>query len=172
MDIFLTTLIRAARARLPDPFYVTLPKVVHPGQAAALHTLLNAFEKKKKLKPNTIKVELMIETPQSIIGFGGAVPLRETVNALLGRCASAHFGAYDYTASCNITAAHQGMEHQSCDFARHVMQAALAGTGVNISDGATNVLPVGPPSPTDGSLPYERDRENIKSRAPRVEAAL
>ncbi|MEK7232686.1 MAG: phosphoenolpyruvate kinase [Elusimicrobiota bacterium] len=164
MDIFLTTLIRAARGRLPDPFYVTLPKVVHPGQAAALHTLLNAFEKKKKLKPNTIKVELMIETPQSIIGFGGAVPLRETVNALLGRCASAHFGAYDYTASCNITAAHQGMEHQSCDFARHVMQAALAGTGVNISDGATNVLPVGPHRPSaDGSLPYERDRENIKA---------
>ncbi|MDD5305423.1 MAG: phosphoenolpyruvate kinase, partial [Elusimicrobia bacterium] len=123
MDIFLTTLIRAAKGKLPDPFYVTLPKVVHPGQAAALHALLNAFEKKKKLRPCTIKVELMVETPQSIIGFDGAAPLRAMVDALPGRCAGAHFGTYDYTASCGITAAHQSMDHPSCDFAKHVMQA-------------------------------------------------
>ena len=86
MDIFLTTLIRATKGKLPDPFYVTLPKVVHPGQAAALHKLLNAFEKKKKLKANTIKVELMVETPQSIIGFDGSAPLRAMVDALPGRC--------------------------------------------------------------------------------------
>lgn len=161
LDIFLTTLIRAAKGRLPDPFYVTLPKLVHAGQAAALHTLLNAFEKKKKLKPGTIKVELMIETPQSIIGFAGGVPLRAMVDALPGRCASAHFGTYDYTASCGITAAHQSMDHQSCDFAKHFMQAALAGTGVNISDGATNAMPVEPHRPLDGMFnTAEQDREN------------
>jgi citrate lyase beta subunit len=164
LDIFLTTLIRASKGRLPDPFYVTLPKVVHPGQAAALHKLLNAFEKKKKLKPNTIKVELMIETPQSIIGFDGAVPLRAMVDALPGRCTSAHFGTYDYTASCGVTAAHQSMDHPSCDFARHVMQAALAGTGVNISDGATNVLPVAPNRPSDGVFnTAEQERENAEA---------
>ena len=57
---------------------------------------------------------------------------------------AAHFGTYDYTASLNITAAHQHMLHPACDFARHVMQVALAGTGVWISDGATNVLPIAP----------------------------
>jgi len=34
------------------------------------------------------------------------------------------------------------MAHPACDFAKHVMQVALAGTGVWLSDGATNVLPV------------------------------
>jgi len=34
------------------------------------------------------------------------------------------------------------MRHQVCDFARGVMQVALAGTRVWLSDGATNVLPV------------------------------
>jgi hypothetical protein len=36
------------------------------------------------------------------------------------------------------------MGHPACDFARTVMVVALAGTGVHISDGATNILPVGP----------------------------
>jgi len=60
-----------------------------------------------------------------------------------GRVLSAHFGTYDYTAACSITAAHQTMTHPACEFAKRVMQAALAGTGVRISDGATNVMPVG-----------------------------
>jgi citrate lyase beta subunit len=144
MDLFLTTLIHQTKGRLPDWLCVTLPKIVHPGQAGALAKLLDAFERKKKLKPNTIKVELMVETPQSIIGFDGAAPLRAMVDALGARCTGAHFGTYDYTASCNITAAHQRMRHASCDFAKSVMQVTLAGTGVALSDGATNVMPVGP----------------------------
>jgi hypothetical protein len=35
------------------------------------------------------------------------------------------------------------MRHPACDFARSVMQVALAGSEVWLSDGATNVLPVG-----------------------------
>ena len=164
MDIFLTTLIRQTKGRLPDWFCVTLPKIVHPGQAAALAKLLDAFEKKKKLKPNTIKVELMVETPQSIIGFDGTAPLRAMVDALGGRITGAHFGTYDYTASCNITAAHQHMMHASCDFAKAVMQVTLAGTGVTMSDGATNVMPVGPHRPAAGEyLSAEQDRENVEA---------
>jgi hypothetical protein len=34
------------------------------------------------------------------------------------------------------------MGHPACDFARHIMQVALAGTGIWLSDGATNILPV------------------------------
>lgn len=164
LDIFLTTLVRATKGKLPAPFYVTLPKVVHAGQPAALNKILDAFEKKKKLKPKTIKVELMVETPQSIIGFNGAAPLRAMVDALPGRCASAHFGTYDYTASCNITAAQQRMDHLTCDFAKHVMQVTLAGTGINMSDGATNVMPVGPHRPAPGAyLSAEQDRENVEA---------
>src|SRR5262249_51949827 len=46
-------------------------------------------------------------------------------------------------ASCDITAAHQKMRHPACDFAKHVMKVALAGTGLWLSDGATNIMPIG-----------------------------
>jgi citrate lyase beta subunit len=164
MDIFLTALIRQTKGRMPEWFCVTLPKIVHPGQAAALAGLLDVYEKKKKLKPNTIKVELMVETPQSIIGADGTAPLRAMFDALGARGTGAHFGTYDYTASCNITAAHQHMMHASCDFAKSVMQVALAGTGVTMSDGATNVMPVPPHRANAGEdLTAEQDRENVEA---------
>lgn len=164
MDIFLTTLIRQTKGRLPNWLCVTLPKVAHPGQAAALARLLDAYEKKKKLKPNAIKAELMVETPQSIIGADGTAPLRAMVDALGPRCTGAHFGTYDYTASCNVTAAQQRMRHPACDFAKSVMQVTLAGTGVTMSDGATNVMPVGPHRAAPGEyLSAEQDRENVEA---------
>ena len=86
----------------------------------------------------------MVETPQAIIDGDGRCPLLGFIEAAQGRCASVHFGVYDYTASFGITAAYQAMGHPACDFARTVMVVALAGTGVHISDGATNILPVGP----------------------------
>jgi len=84
----------------------------------------------------------MIEITRSIFDEEGRVNVARLVRAAGSRCVAAHFGTYDYTASCQITAAYQGMTHPACDFARHVMQVALAGTGVWLSDGATNVMPV------------------------------
>jgi citrate lyase beta subunit len=60
-----------------------------------------------------------------------------------GRVSGLHFGTYDYTAACGLDAAQQHLAHRACDFARHVMQVSAAGTGVRLSDGSTNVLPVG-----------------------------
>jgi hypothetical protein len=84
----------------------------------------------------------MIETPQSVFAAEGGAAAPGLVAAGRGRVGAAHFGTYDYTASLGITAAHQHMRHQVCDFARGVMQVALAGSDVWLSDGATNVLPV------------------------------
>jgi hypothetical protein len=36
------------------------------------------------------------------------------------------------------------MAHPVCDFAHHMMKVALAGTGIWLSDGATNVMPIEP----------------------------
>ncbi len=36
------------------------------------------------------------------------------------------------------------MRHPACDFAKHMMKVAFAGTGVMLSDGATNIMPVAP----------------------------
>ncbi|MCP6324401.1 hypothetical protein NL453_28660, partial [Klebsiella pneumoniae] len=48
-----------------------------------------------------------------------------------------------YSASLGIAAAYQSMEHPVADHAKAVMQLAAAGTDVRLSDGSTNILPVG-----------------------------
>jgi citrate lyase beta subunit len=139
VELFLTAL-----GPLPDNFVVTLPKVTIPEQVAALADLFDLLEPTLGLPAGTLRMEIMVETAQSILDAQGRCPLPLLVNAARGRCVAAHFGTYDYTASCSITAAHQSMDHPACDFAKHMMQVAFAGTGIQISDGATNVLPVPP----------------------------
>jgi citrate lyase beta subunit len=142
-DLFLTRLLARTDGRLPQNFVVTLPKVTSPDQVAALASACDAFEYWRELPAGTLRFELMIETTQSIFAPDGAVALPRLIAEGRGRIVAAHFGTYDYTAACSITAAHQHMLHPVCDFAKHVMQVALAGTGIWLSDGATNVMPVG-----------------------------
>ncbi len=143
LDIFLTTLIEAA-GKLPPHFVVTLPKVQLPQQIAALADLYDVLEPKLGLAAGTLRMEFMIETTQSILSENGISNLPLFHAAARGRDVAAHFGTYDYTASCNITAAHQRMDHPACDFARNMMQVAYAGTGLWLSDGATNIMPIAP----------------------------
>jgi citrate lyase beta subunit len=143
MDIFLTTLIDAA-GKLPHGFVVTLPKIQLPEQVAALADLFDVLEPKLGIAGGSLRLEFMIETTQSIMSERGVSNLPLFLEAARGRCVAAHFGTYDYTASCNITAAHQRMDHPACDFARHMMQVAYAGTGIWLSDGATNIMPIAP----------------------------
>ncbi len=69
----------------------------------------------------------------------------DLIAAAGGRCTGLHYGTYDYSAALGIAAAYQSMEHPAADHAKAVMQVAAAGTGVRLSDGSTNVLPVGSP---------------------------
>ncbi len=142
-QLFLERLLEETNGRLPANFVVTLPKITANGQVGALVEALGHIESAHGLAPGAIRMELMVETPHSIFDERGAVSLPALVREGAGRVSAAHFGTYDYTASLGITAAHQHMRHQACDFARNVMQVALAGTDVWLSDGATNVLPVG-----------------------------
>ena len=139
LDLFLTALADAAGG-LPEGFTVTLPKIQHRDQVSVLCEALGELETQLGLGP--VPIELMVETPQSVIARDGRSGLRDYVEAADGRVRGAHFGTYDYTASMSITAAYQTMTHPACDFARHVLQVSLAGTGVWLSDGATNVMPV------------------------------
>ena len=151
LDIFISSLSERTNGKLPDNFVVTLPKVTIPEQVTALVQLFEVLEQKTDLPTGSLKLELMIETPQSILDSNGNSALPSLVKASDGRCTGAHFGVYDYTASTNITAENQSLTHPNCDFARHMMQVALGGTGVRLSDGATNIMPVGPHRPTDGN---------------------
>ena len=141
--LFLERLLKETDGRIPPNFVVTLPKITHSSQVGTLVGAFAKIETVYRLAPGTLRMELMIETPQSIFDERGAVALPALVKEGRGRITAAHFGTYDYTASLGITAAHQHMRHPACDFARSVMQVALAGTDVWLSDGATNVLPVG-----------------------------
>jgi citrate lyase beta subunit len=152
LDLFLTALAKESKSKLPANFVVTLPKIVVPSQVALLADLLRKLETKLKFGRGALKLELMIETPQSILNAEGQSNLPLFLDAAGGRCVAAHFGTYDYTASCSITAAHQHMLHPACDFAKNMMQVAFAGRGIWLSDGATNILPAPPNRPAkDGA---------------------
>ena len=159
LDLFLGALVKASGGKLPENFVVTLPKIVTPDQVTTLVDIFEQLEPKLGLAPNTLKMEMMIETTQSIIAFDGANAMPRMLDAARGRCAGAHFGTYDYTANCEITAAYQDMLHPACDFARHMMQVSFAGTGVWLSDGATNIMPVAPHR-GDDLTPEQIDENN------------
>jgi citrate lyase beta subunit len=161
LEIFITSLVRAAHGKLPPNFVVTVPKLMAPGQLAAVAEACAVLEKRLKLKRGSVKLELMIETPQSILAPDGTSALRALVAAGAGRVTGAHFGTYDYTALCGITAAWQHMRHQACDFAKHMMQVALAQSGVRLSDGATTIMPVPVHRGASGALTDAQRRENV-----------
>ena len=144
LDIFLTSLAAKTGGEVPIPFVVTLPKVTIPEQVGALADLLDMLEERLEIKKGAVGIDIMIETPQSIIDAEGANAVYKLVRAGRGRVRSAAYGTYDYTALVNITAAFQRHTHRAADFARHVMQVGLAQTGVMICDGSTTIMPIGP----------------------------
>jgi citrate lyase beta subunit len=161
LDIFLTTLLEKTKGKLPNNFVVMLPKVTIPEQVITLIRLFEIIEKKNNLAPGTLKMETMVEATQIIMDDEGRNPLMKIIRASEGRCVAAHFGTYDYTASCGITAKYQTMDHPVCDFAHHMTKVALGGTGIFLSDGATNVMPV---APNRGEkLSKEKLKENMES---------
>lgn len=161
MDIFLTTLFEKTNGKLPDNFVVMLPKVTIPEQVTTMARFLEIMEKKNNLVPGTLKMETMVEATQIIMDDEGRNPLMRIVKAGEGRLIAAHFGTYDYTASCGITAKYQTMGHPVNDFAHHMTKVALGGTGIFLSDGATNVMPVAPHRGDD--LTAKQLKENRQS---------
>jgi citrate lyase beta subunit len=158
LDIFVSTLVERNGGQLPENFVVTLPKITIPEQVSTLAALLAQLEKQLSLEDGSLKFEMMIETTQSIINHRGEINLPLLLAAGEGRCVAAHFGTYDYTAGCNITAAHQHMLHAACDFAKHMMQVSFAGTGIWLSDGATNIMPVAPHRFVEGGPPLTQEQ--------------
>ena len=124
-----------------DAFVTTLPKVTSVEQVEAMVHLCERAE--AEAGAQRLRFEIQVETPQSILSPDGAALVARMVHASAGRCTALHYGTYDYSAFCGIAAPYQSMAHPAADHAKLVMQAAAAGTGVRLSDGSTNVLPVG-----------------------------
>ena len=128
---------------LPAGLVVTLPKVTSVAQVEAMVRVCAELEREHGLGERSLEFELQIETPQAIVGPDGTALVAPMIRAADGRCIGLHYGTYDYSASIGIAAAHQSLDHPAADYAKTVMQAAAADTGVRLSDGSTNVLPVG-----------------------------
>jgi citrate lyase beta subunit len=137
LDLFLTA--------YAGPFLITLPKVSGVDQVAAMVALCTTLEKAYGLAAGTLRFEIQIELPAAVLGADGTATVARLITAADGRCTGLHYGTYDYSAAAGVAAAYQSMEHPAADYAKAVMQAAAAQTGVRLSDGSTNVLPVGSP---------------------------
>ncbi|MBV6702177.1 aldolase [Kitasatospora aureofaciens] len=141
LELFLATLL--ANGGLPDGLVLTLPKVTYAEQVTALVRLLEDFERRAGLPAGRIGFESQIETTQAILGPDGRATVALMIEAAEGRATGLHYGTFDYSASCGVSAAYQSMDHPVADHAKAVMQVAAAGTGVRLSDGSTNVIPTG-----------------------------
>ncbi|MBX6766062.1 MAG: aldolase [Actinomadura rubrobrunea] len=140
LDGFLTAL-RDRLGRLPGGFTITFPKVVMAEHVAIFAEYLERLEAALGLPAGILRFEVQVETTEAIIDHEGRFGLRAILDAAAGRLTAAHFGVFDYTAACGLPPDEQRLDHPACDFARHVMQVSLAGTGVRLSDGSTNVVP-------------------------------
>jgi len=144
LELFLTTLLAQGGGSLPEGLVLTLPKVTYAAQVTALVRLLEDFEQRAGLPAGRIGFEIQIETTQAILGPDGRATVALMIEAAEGRATGLHYGTFDYSASCGVSAAYQSMDHPVADHAKAVMQVAAAGTGVRLSDGSTNVIPIGP----------------------------
>lgn len=165
LDLFLTALFKNTNGKLPENFVVMLPKVTIPEQVEALVYFFEALEEEFNLPDRMLKMEMMVETTQSVMDKNGVNPLRKFIKASDGRLIATHFGTYDYTASCNITAKYQEMDHPVCDFAHHVTKVALAHTGIWLSDGATNTMPIGPHRGDDLTEAQQKENQTVVHNA-------
>jgi len=141
LDLFVSGL--AAAGELPPGLILTLPKVTTVAQVQAMDFAVGRLEEVHGLDTGRLRFEVQVETPQLIIGADGTSPLARLPHLVPGRISGLHYGTYDYSASLQISAEYQSMEHPVADFAKEVMQLAAAGTGIRLSDGSTNILPVG-----------------------------
>lgn len=127
-------------ARGATPTWVTLPKVTSVDQVVAMVVACERLEEKYE---HPLRFEIQVETPQAIMSADGVASIARMIHVGAGRVTGLHYGTYDYSASVGVAAAYQSMEHPAADHAKSVLQVAAAGTGVFLSDGSTNVLPIG-----------------------------
>src|SRR5690625_3941053 len=141
LDLFITAL--AENGELPSGLMLTLPKVMAPEQVAAMAQVCDRLEQIHRLPARRLRFEIQVETPQAILGADGRATVARMIHAGEGRVSGLHFGTYDYSPALGVAAASQRLEHPVADYAHAGMPAAAYDTVVRLSDGSTNVMPVG-----------------------------
>ena len=141
LDLFISSLVESGE--LPEGLVLTLPKVSTVAQVQAMDYAVSRLEQVHGLPPGRLRFEVQVETPRLILGPEGTSPVARLPHVVPGRISALHYGTYDYAAALQIPAEYHSMEHPAADFAKEVMQLAVAGTGIRLSDGSTNIIPLG-----------------------------
>lgn len=141
LDLFVGAL--ADTGTPPPGLIATLPKVTSVAHVAAMERLCDRLETAHGLPGGWLRYDVQIELPRAILDTDGTATVARLVHAASDRLVGLHYGTYDYSAACGIAAAYQSLDHPVADHAKAVMQLAAAGSAVHVSDGSTNVLPVG-----------------------------
>jgi hypothetical protein len=164
LDLFLTELAAGAPGALPKQLRITLPKVTLPDEVAALADVCSRLEPLLGFEPGALRIEIMMESPRAIFNARGEIALLALVEAAQERCAGVHFGPYDYTSLLGMAVVSDPLAHFASDFAREAMHVALAGTGVALADGPTNILPIAPhrSTPAGPALTARQREENLE----------
>jgi len=144
LDLFLGRVL-SEHGVVPAGFVITLPKVTSIEQIRVFVQVLSTIEMSAGLPAGSLEFEIQVETPQTLLGADGRVPVAAMIHAGGGRVSGLHFGTYDYTASLGILGAYQNLRHPVADFAKGLMMLAAAETGVRVSDGSDNKVPIGTP---------------------------
>ncbi|MBM7503953.1 DUF6986 family protein [Agromyces aurantiacus] len=164
LDLFITTLVE--HGGLPAGLVLTLPKVSTVSQVEAMAEVAGALERAHGLPEGRLRFEVQVETPQLVLGADGDAPVARLALAAPGRVSGLHFGTYDYSAALGIAGPYQSLDHPAADHAKAVMQVAVAGTGIRLSDGSTNVLPVGDRAPAAWRLHARLVRRSLERGFP------
>lgn len=137
---------------LPGRFVVTWPKVTSVSQVRAAVLVAERLEHEHDLPAGAVRLELQVEMPQAVLAADGTATVAALVRAGAGRVEGLHYGTYDFSAALGVGPLDQALDHPLADHAKATMQLAVAGTGVRVSDGSTNVLPVGTPGEVRAAL--------------------
>jgi citrate lyase beta subunit len=138
LDLFL-----GALGPPPPGFVITLPRVSMAEQVEAMAILCGQLEVAHGLPQDSLRFEVQVETPTVILGADGVAPAARLIRASEGRCVGLLCGTPEYSTGVGIAAEFGSLDHPASDHAKAVLQVAVAGTGVRISDGPLPVLPVG-----------------------------
>ncbi|GAB7007424.1 aldolase/citrate lyase family protein [Nocardioides sp. AN3] len=135
----------SSRGAVTPGLVLTLPKVTSVCEVQAMVQICEHLERRHALAAGSLRFELQIELPEAIVDDDGRHPAGAMARAGDGRVVGLHYGTYDYSAACGVAGPFQAADHPVADYAKAVLLAGVAGTGVDVVDGSTNRLPVGRP---------------------------
>ena len=134
LDLFLGSL-----GPPPPGFVITVPRVSMAEQVEAMAILCGQLEVAHGLPQDSLRFEVQVETPTAILGADGVATAALLIRAAAGRCVGLLWDAQEY----GIGAEFASLDQPASDHAKAVLQVAVAGTGIRLSDGPLQVLPVG-----------------------------